>query len=374
MSAFIRIAGAAGILFSIATGAIASPVIEQAFTMPEWAETCSLPSATASSDMIQDESVQLTSGAEESADDDAKDKTTSMSNEGHGGYTTYYYYSSPSTCYASVGVVVLKRQRPNGGTAVGTNPGGTPSFFDVSAFDFGWDEGPDLTIGWGSRTNGAWEGRFFRVESEADTSLVTPGGFIGGGFTGPAGTTFDNHYLTKLTSSELNYRAATDGRVTWLYGFRWIELHDEVYYKINGNVATGDYEYNNRLYGGQVGADVALSQSSNPLQFNIVGKGGLYGNVADGGIFEYQGNNFIGSFVGQDVTSAFVGELNFNGTYYVSRSVSITGGYQLLWLNNVATGSEASSRSLLNPSLLRTVNDHNTLFYNGATAALNFAY
>ena len=160
----------------------------------------------------------------------------------------------------------------------------------------------------------------------------------------------------------------------WLYGFRWIELHDEVYYKLNGNVATGDYEYNNRLYGGQVGADVALSQSSSPLQFNIVGKGGLYGNVVDGGIYEFQGNNFIGSFVGDDVTSAFVGELNFNGTYYLSRSVSLTGGYSLLWLNNVALGSEASSRSLLNPSLLRTVNDHNTLFYNGATAAINFVY
>jgi hypothetical protein len=72
--------------------------------------------------------------------------------------------------------------------------------------------------------------------------------------------------------------------------------------------------------------------------------------------------------------AAIVGELNFNATYYFSRSISLTGGYQLLWLNQVALASDASSRSLLNPSLLRTVDDHNTLFYNGATAAINFAY
>jgi hypothetical protein len=314
--------------------------------------------------------VQLTSGAEEA--DDAKEETSVTSAEGHGGYTTYYY-SNPSSCYASAGLVVLKRARPDGGTSIAANPAGTP-FFDTSAFDFGWDEGPEIIIGWGSRTGNAWEGRFFRVESETDVFFVTPGNFIGGGFTGPGGTTFNNFYITKLTSSELNYRSGSGGAVTWLAGFRWIELHDEVYYKLNGNVATGDYEYNNRLYGGQVGADVALTDRSSPFQFNVIGKGGLYGNVVDGGIFEFQGNNFIGSFVGQDVTSSFVGELNFNATYYVTQTVSVTGGYQLLWLNQVALASDASARSLLNPSLLRTVDDHNTLFYNGATVAINFAY
>ena len=157
MSAFIRTAGAAGILWCIASGAAASTaVMEQAFTMPEWAETCALPSATASCSLIQDESLQLTSGAEEADDGDEKEEASTTSTEGRGNYTTYYYYSNPSSCYASVGVVVLKRARPDGGTAVAANPAGTP-FFDTSAFDFGWDEGPDVTIGWGSRTGGAWE-------------------------------------------------------------------------------------------------------------------------------------------------------------------------------------------------------------------------
>jgi len=376
MAAFIRTAGAAGILWCIASGALASPAMESAFTLPEWAETCKLPSATESSPLIQDESLQLASN-EEAATSDEKHESCSECNSGcssscNSCYTQSCCCCGPS-CYASAGVVILHRDRPDPGTVVGANPGGgVPAFFDASSFDFGWDEGPDLTIGWRSACGNGWEGRFFRVESESDTFFVTPGGFIGAGFTGPGGTTFTNHYLTKLSSSELNWRHPMNERVTFLTGFRWVELHDEVYFKLNGNVATGDYEFNNRLYGGQAGADVALTSNSNPLQMNVIGKAGLYGNVADGGIFEFQGNNFIGSFVGQDTTAAFVGEVDFTAKYQLTRCTWIQGGYQLLWIDGVALGGDAASRSLLNPSLLRTVDDHNNIFYNGATAALVF--
>ena len=63
-----------------------------------------------------------------------------------------------------------------------------------------------------------------------------------------------------LDSTEINLRRPVNDRLSLLGGFRWVELKDEMFYKLNGNVATGDYEYNNRLYGGQLGASLTLTR------------------------------------------------------------------------------------------------------------------
>jgi hypothetical protein len=160
-----------------------------------------------------------------------------------------------------------------------------------------------------------------------------------------------------------------------LGGFRWVELKDEMFYKLNGNVATGDYEYNNRMYGGQIGArlDLAPAQMSRVI-FTVEGKAGLYGNVVDGGIFEYQGNNFIGSFVGHETHAAGVFQIDIVSGYRLTNHMNAYAGYSLLWLDGVAIAGDAASRSLLNPSLLRTVNTHGDLFYNGATTGVEFVW
>ena len=99
----------------------------------------------------------------------------------------------------------------------------------------------------------------------------------------------------------------------------------------------------------------------------------MYGNVADGGIFEYQGNNFIGSFVDRDSTTAFVGEIDLTLGYRLTQHVTLRSGYQLMWLDNVALAGDAASRSLLNPSLLRDI-DYDSLFYQGATTGIDFVW
>ncbi len=82
--------------------------------------------------------------------------------------------------------------------------------------------------------------RYFNSYGSASTQFVTPGGFIGAGFTGPGGTRFIGSDLTKLDSTEINWRHQRWNRLALLAGFRWIELRDGVSYNI-GNVAASQY-------------------------------------------------------------------------------------------------------------------------------------
>lgn len=273
--------------------------------------------------------------------------------------------------YVSVGTVILKRDRPSPGTVVAANPAGTP-FSSASDFSFDYEVGPSVAL---ARRFGETiiEGRYFGVDSTDTNTFVTPGNFIGAGFTGPAGTNFNGKYLTMLDSTEINLRRNLSDRVAILGGFRWVELKDEMFYKLNGNVATGDYEYNNRLYGGQLGLSFNPIRPGGRWISSVEGKAGLYGNVVDGGIFEFQGNNFIGSFVDQSTTESFVGELDLMLGYRLTPHIVLSSGYKLLWLGDVSLAGEAASRSLLNPSLLRS-NRYEDLFYQGATASIDFVW
>ncbi|WP_428303742.1 BBP7 family outer membrane beta-barrel protein [Lacipirellula sp.] len=274
--------------------------------------------------------------------------------------------------YASVGAVFLKRDRPDAGTVVAANPAGTP-FSSASDFSFNYDAGVD--VGLARRLAGGTivEARYFGVDSTDTNQFVTPGGFIGAGFTGPANTSFNGKYLTMLDSTEINLRRPLNDRLSILGGFRWVELKDEMSYKINGNVATGTYEYNNRLYGAQIGANYSLARPTARWIASAETKVGMYGNVADGGIFEYQGNNFIGGFADGHTTTAFVGEIDLTLGYRLTKHIVVRGGYQMLWMDNVALAGNAASRSLLNPSLLRDI-DFNSLFYQGAMTGVDFTW
>jgi len=275
--------------------------------------------------------------------------------------------------YATVGTVILDRETPTAGTIVAANPAGT-RFFGAEAFDFDYEAG--LEVGLARRfDNGCiLEGRYFGIDHTAAETIVTPGNFIGTGFTGPGGTTVAGRYLTKLDSFEINLRRQHSDRVTLLGGFRMIELRDDANFVLNNNVARGNYVYDNKLYGGQLGSNLDLSPRGGRWLANVESKAGIYNNLVEGGIFEFQGANFIGTFNGEESNTAFVGEINLNTGYRICEHVVLRGGYQLLWIENIALASDAAVRSLLNPSLLNTVADDAGLFYHGATAGVDFVW
>ncbi len=394
MATFLRAAGAAVLGALLASGllvsdSVASPSMEDAVRDSNWADGVKLTNPAERSTIELTElanqvelqnPIQLASNCEAACGasaccDDAGDDCCDSACVGCGDGCDC---DCGSACdcgpkwVVSAGIILLKRDRPVPGTVIAANPAGT-RFSSASDFSFDWEAGPDLGIARRFSGGTILEARYFGVDSVDTNNLVAPGNFIGAGFTGPGGTTFTGKYLSMLDSTEINLRSPVNDRLSLLAGFRWVELKDEMFYKLNTNVATGDYEFNNRLYGLQLGASFTPIRPGGRWIANLEAKGGVYGNVADGGIFEYQGNNFIGSFVDRDTTSSFVGELDFTLGYRLTKHLVLRSSYQLLWLDRVALAGDAASRSLLNPSLLRDI-DYNDLFYQGATTGIDVTW
>ncbi len=107
------------------------------------------------------------------------------------------------------------------------------------------------------------------------------------------------------------------------------------------------------MYGGQLGADILLTDPCNSLELRIIGKAGWYQNDYEGGIREFQGNNFIGSFVGAGEGTAFVGDIVIAGSYWLKRSSCDPCRLSIPLDRRVALAGEEASRSILNPNLLR---------------------
>jgi hypothetical protein len=112
------------------------------------------------------------------------------------------------------------------------------------------------------------------------------------------------------------------------------------------------------------------------LELESTLKAGIYNNNALNSI-SYRTNLFginESSGMVRDCTS-FVGELNLNLTYSLTRELSIRGGYQLIWIDGVALASEQpslNSGNFLTP--VSAVDTNNSLFYHGALAGLEWVW
>ncbi len=371
MNAYLRVAAAIVVGSIVASGARAADIYS-ALNVPDDIQASALPSAAASSPSVQDSAVLPASDNELPAGDPVSESAVQNSCCGGDSCCSCMNCCQP-LWYASGGAVFLHRDRPTAGSIIGAFPTGTPAFSRGSDFDFGWNAGPDITIARRLDCNDLLAARFFSSDATADLRFVTPGNFIGAGFTGPGGTRITGRDETKLDSLELNWQHQKWDQLSLLAGFRALELADSAKYQI-GPTAAGDYTYVNHLYGGQLGADWALTDRCNPLQLNVVGKAGVYGNTDEGGITQLVGGTPVGRFAGQGTATSFVGELDFSASYALTNHIAIRGGYELLWLSDLALATNEASRTLTNPGLLRTVNSDSHLFYQGANVALDFVW
>jgi hypothetical protein len=272
--------------------------------------------------------------------------------------------ADPSPLFGSISVLSTQRSQPGGGIIVGDNPFTGASFSTGRDFDYGRATNIDATIGVRFWRTEAIELRFMNFDNNSSHSFRTPGGFIGAGFTGPGNTLFEGQAQTKMESWEVNWRHQMFDQLSVLVGYREIHLGDNLHYAINSTVAFGEYDYSNKLRGVQIGVEWALLPRANPLQVNLSGKIGRYDTGISGGISEFQGSNhtFIGSFVGSSSQYAWGSEAGVMVGYRLSDTVMVRAGYQALWLNDVGLASNAAARSLLNPSLLRTVGRDDIVF------------
>lgn len=251
---------------------------------------------------------------------------------------------------------------------------GTPSY-STDDLDFGYQGGPALSVIRHGILGTCWdlEVNYFGVFHNASaatpdavsvnaTPIINVLGVV------PALTNYDSN----LHSTEINLRRQWNDCVTFLAGFRWIELSDDLNTNMGAGLATFDMDVNNHIYGAQIGADARLWQRG---CFTIEGyaKAGIYGNNADvaastTGII---GAQPLVTAAGDD--TVFVGDLALTGVYQWNKWWSIRGGYQLLWIDGVALAPNQLDNVDIGTGL-GTVDTGNTAFYHGFTLAAEYRF
>lgn len=283
----------------------------------------------------------------------------------------------PSLWTVRAGAAIMKRQRPNGGVLAVSDPGNLP-LTNADDFAFEWTGGPDVSLIRSTANGNAWELRYFGIlNASANRDYGDPGDFDINPFGFNTADSLTANYDSTLNSTELNWRHPLAQRVTWLAGFRWIELNDHLTYAVgfpSSNVIDLNYNMHNHLYGAQTGADVDLWNRGGPLTVSGVVKAGVYGNSADSDIYSINSDGDV--LTDGDASSshvAFVGDLSFVATSQVTKHFALRGGYQLVWLDGVAL---ASNIALLGKQ--ETSNDvidrDGSLFYNGAIVGGEFSW
>jgi hypothetical protein len=279
------------------------------------------------------------------------------------------------TWTVDAGAVILHRSRPTARALV-VPLAGPGVISNGSDFGFDWAAGPDVRIARRFESGNSLEMRYFgALDWDASALYGAVGNVRIGSFSNFGATDLRASYSSSLHSTELNWLRPSSERVTWLAGFRWIELHEVLDYRIQFPAFSANYYWNtdNHLYGGQFGGKFKLWRLSGPLSVDASLKGGVYGNDASNAfnLLPSTGGSFPGGSDDSDV--AFVGDVNLTGTYELTRHVGLYGGYQLLWVDGVALGSEqlATSTAVSSQTVINTSGD---VFYHGATTGLEIVW
>lgn len=366
-----RTIGAAGLMWCVASIAMASDAALSNY--PEWNDGAQLPSVVAKSPVFNDSAVQLVSDDEATAP--AKDDAGCSNCDACGACNMGQCCCGP-TCSVTAGAVFLHRSRPGAQTLIvpTTGPGVISNGGD---FDFGWDAGPDLTIERRMASGNIWQVRYF-----SDDDAVAPVrtyGAVGnvriGSFSNFGATALTGGDLTSLHSTEVNWLHPMGDRCTFLAGFRWIELHDDLTYNIVFPAFNANYKWdeNNHLYGAQTGMILNLWNLNSPFKLDAGLKAGIYGNVADNAfsLVPSTGGFFGGG--GHENDAAFAGEIDVTGAYCITDHIAIRGGYQVLWLDGLALATNQAANATAH-STQAGIDTGDKLLYSGATAAVEFTW
>ncbi len=179
----------------------------------------------------------------------------------------------------------------------------------------------------------------------------------------PAGNTLSMNYKSRIASPEVNLRFGFGDILGVFAGARMVELHE----LLDVNATSGrlaDFNVDNHLYGGQIGADLQIPLGQ--LCIGGVVKAGLFGNQADVTVF-----TDAATYGDKKIRTAFVGQADVMAAYKLGESFWIRGGYQVMWLEGVAT-AEGQMFSY-NVATQKPIMD-GSMFYHGFFAGLEFTF
>lgn len=248
------------------------------------------------------------------------------------------------TWTASADAVFMQRSRPDSLVLMQDAVVPTRNLnADTLGFDFdaGWDVALERHT-----ENGSLEARLLSIDGwdSSATAIVGAPTLVrinnAVPFFLPGVTSVNARYDSKLLSAELNLRCPLTDRISWLGGFRYLELDEHFHADLNAAALPSTYDTTtrNRLYGGQLGLDADL-WCRGRLTVRGLGKVGIFHNSA--------GQNTVLDTGVVTVTAAdtrnraaFVGELAFTANYCLTDRLSLRGGYDLLWLETVALATD----------------------------------
>jgi hypothetical protein len=256
------------------------------------------------------------------------------------------------------------------------------NLFETSQLNFNDAVGPRISItaldceGWGFEVN------YFGIDGWSATGeFPNQGNLVVGGAGAPL-TLNDVHFasIARLYSTEFNFRAPLLGNLAFLVGSRWLEMTDS--YSAVGtnprtaNIASGTILTHNHMYGFQIGADGALFQQADRWRLNGFVKGGIFLNDSDQATSFNDPNGLVyGAANNSHTGAAFFGEAGLTAYIQLSKHVSLSGGYEVMFVNNVAQPANQLGNtdfSVTPPAA--TVDVNSGVFYHGATAGLEVTW
>ena len=283
----------------------------------------------------------------------------------------------------NVGAIFLHRSTPQPSLIVETWDS-SETLLDAGDFNFlRWKAGPDISavrLLEKSRVFDAVGFRYFDVQGfQAGSSIVTGDSWrfpMSRGTLPNAG--IDSVYQSRLYSAELNlHRQSRFDRLTWLAGFRWVGLQEDLTMTVSlgpgGPPAYYTYTTKNNLYGGQIGTNVLVWDRGGPFRLTCSAKAGVFGNPAANQyeIVDSQGTYRLLS-ADRQTQVAFVGDVGVTAISQLSEHIAVQGGYQLLWVRGAAiAGDQAVVADYTTGNGIST---RGGAFYHGAMASVNFSW
>jgi hypothetical protein len=270
------------------------------------------------------------------------------------------------------GALFLQQSRPSGvNLAVGVD------FVPlINARDFGFDMQSGWEVGAVRRIDdeNSLDFRYFQVDGWDDTLTSAPVNFSSVSF--PSGLTsavgfshtVTSAYNSLLRSAEFNVRRERSDCLALLAGFRYVNLQESLVVDQVGYFSHR-VETRNHLYGGQVGAEVFFGARGN-LRLDGWAKAGIFGNDAYSD-YAYRDNAFAANDVnaaGRQGQVSFVGDLGLTASYRLTHHIVLRGGYQMLWIDGVALGSDQFKVQPVNGGF--GIGTTGGTFYHGALAGL----
>ena len=284
------------------------------------------------------------------------------------------------TWKADASAMIMERSKPVAQTVLVDANGA--SLFQTSQLNFNDAVGPRISItaldceGWGFEVN------YFGIDGWSAAGEFPNQGNLAVGGVGTPLALNDVHFasISRLYSTECNFRVPLLGNLAFLAGFRWLEMTDS--YSAVGtnpttmNMASGTILTHNHMYGFQVGADGALFQQADRWRLNGFVKGGIFLNDADQAT-SFNDPNGLGYGAANNCHSgaAFFGEAGLTVYIQLSKHVSLSGGYEVMFVNNVAQpANQLGNTDFSVTPAVTTVDVNSGIFYHGATVGLEVTW